>query len=320
MKRVLVSEPIHSAGIERLASEVEVVRLDGRRVEDVIGEVDGALVRTLRMPADLLARATRLRVIAKHGVGVDNIDVAAATARGITVAFTPGANEQSVVEHTLAMLLMLAKRMSQNGRAVVEGRFDEARGDFRSVELYGKTLGLVGVGRIGSRLAGTCRAAFAMRVLAFDPYVAPERAAELGVELADLDRVLAESDFVSVHTPLTPATRGLIGARELARLRPTAYLVNCARGGIVDEKALLDALRSGQLAGAGLDVFTSEPVDPTSPLLRLENVVVTPHVAGSTVDSLRVMALLAADEVLAVLRGDRARNVVNPQVNPEVYA
>jgi D-3-phosphoglycerate dehydrogenase len=314
MARVLVCGPIHQAGIDRLALDVEVIVRDVQPVDDVISQVDGILVRTLKMPADLIGRATVLKVIAKHGVGVDNIDIAAATARGIPVAFTPGANTQSVAEHTLTMMLMLAKRIKINELAAREGRFAEARGDFRSIELRGRTLGLVGVGNIGSRLAAICRNAFDMPVLAFDPYVTPSRAATLGVELASLDRVLAESDFVSVHTPLTPETRGLIDARALGLMKPEAFLLNCARGGIVDEAALLDALTSGKLAGAGLDVFADEPVDPDCPLLALPNVVSTPHVAGSTADSLRVMAVQAAEEILAVLRGERPRNIVNPQV------
>lgn len=314
-KRVLVTEQIHPSGLRRLAEEVEVVTPDGAGLEALVGNVHGLVVRIARIDAALLERAACLEVIGKHGIGVDNIDVAAATRRGIPIVFTPGTNDQAVAEHALMLMLMLAKRVQETSRALREGRFAAVRGEPTGVELRGRTLGLIGVGRIGGRLATMCRQAFDMRVLAYDPYVGPERAATLGVELVDeLPRLLEAADFVSVHTPLTPETRGLIGAPELARMKPTAYLVSCARGGIVDEAALLAALRAGQIAGAGLDVFEKEPPDPTHPLFHPDNVVATPHVAGGTADALEAVALLVAEEVLAVLRGERPRHLVNPAV------
>jgi phosphoglycerate dehydrogenase-like enzyme len=186
-----------------------------------------------------------------------------------------------------------------------EGRFDEARSTAYASDLRGKTLGLVGLGNIGSRLAAMCCHALSMRVVAFDPYVTADHAASLGVELAeDLSDVLRAADVLSIHTPLTPQTRGIVGKAALAKMKPTAILVNCARGGLVDEAALYDALRGGQLAGAGLDVWAEEPVPTDHPLLRLENVIATPHVAGASQEALEAMATTVADDVLRVLRGE----------------
>jgi D-3-phosphoglycerate dehydrogenase len=314
-KRVLVTESIHPAGLRRLAEEVEVVTPEGASLEALVGDVSALVVRIAKIGAGLLDKAPRLAVIGKHGIGVDNIDVQAATSRGIPIIFTPGTNDQAVAEHSLTMLLMLAKRVQETSRAVREGRFATIRGEPTGYDVRGKTLGLIGVGRIGSKLAAMCKLAFDMRVLAYDPYVTPERAAALGVEKVDsLAPLLAAADFISIHTPLTPETRRLIGARELAQMKPTASVISCARGGIVDEAALLEALRSGQVAGAGLDVFEKEPPDPASPLFSMDNVVTTPHVAGGTVEAMEAMSLLVAEEVLAVLRGEKPRHLVNPAV------
>ena len=313
-KQVIVTEQIHPVGIEILAREVEVVRPPDLRPETLAGLIPGAsgiVVRLAKVTADLLARAERLEVIGKHGVGIDNIDVGAASVRGIPIVTTPNANDEAVAEHALTLMLVLARQVRETERGLRAGRFFPTRDGATIVDLAGKTLGIVGVGRIGARLAGICSRAFAMRVLAFDPYVTPERAAELGVELRDLASLLAESDFVSVHTPLTSATRGLIGAAELAGMKRTAYLVNCARGGIVDEAALAEALEASWIAGAGLDVFVSEPPDLGHPLYQLPNLVVTPHVAGGSQDALELMARMIADDVLRVLRGESGLNVAN---------
>ncbi|MGH2461382.1 MAG: hydroxyacid dehydrogenase, partial [Chloroflexota bacterium] len=241
------------------------------------------VVRTARLTDARLSRAGRLKVIGKHGVGVDNVDLAAARARGIAVVFTPGVNSQAVAEHALTLMLMLARRIPTASRMLRDGQFDEARRTIVALDLQGKTLGLVGLGQVGRRLAAIVRQGLAMRVLAFDPYVTPAQAAELGVELvSELEPLLRAADVVSIHAPLTPETRGIIGRGALAELKPTAFLINCARGGLVDEDALLEALQAGRLAGAGLDVFVEEPTPAAHPLFGLENVVVTPHVAGSS--------------------------------------
>ncbi|MBI2939768.1 MAG: hydroxyacid dehydrogenase [Chloroflexi bacterium] len=311
---ILITEPIHAVGVALLARESEAIYLPdrpGETVDQHLPDVHGVVVRTARIDAVRLARAPKLRVVGKHGVGVDNIDVAAARAQSVEVIFTPGTNDNAVADHTVMLLLMLAHQIERAQALLRAGRFDDARRTMRGADLRGKTLALVGVGRIGSRVAAICRQSFGMRVLAFDPYVDERRARELGVELwPDLVGMLGEADFVSLHTPLTPETRGIVGERELAALHPTAILVNCARGGLVDEGALAEALRAGRLAGAGLDVFAQEPPPPDHPLLHLDNVIVSPHIAGQTEDAARAMATLVAEEVLRVLRGEPARHPV----------
>ncbi len=307
--RVLVTESIHPNGIERLAREAEPIYLPdrpGETIDQHLPEIDGIVVRTARLPEERLRRATRLKVVGKHGVGVDNVDLAAAKALGIRVVFTPGVNAQAVAEHALTLMLMLARRIRTASRLLQEGQFDLARRSIVALDLQSKTLGLVGLGQVGRRLAFICRHGLSMRVLAFDPYVPPERAADDGVELvATLASLLRDADVVSIHAPLTAETRGIIDRDALAQMKPTAFLINCARGGLVDEDALLEALRAGRLAGAGLDVFVEEPTPADHPLLRLENVVATPHVAGSSAEALRLMAETVAEDVLRVLRGEQ---------------
>lgn len=307
--RVLITESIHPVGIERLAAAADVIYLPdrpGETIDQHLPHVDGIIVRTARLDAPRLQRATRLRVIGKHGVGVDNIDLATARSQNLAIVFTPGANAQAVAEHALTLMLMLARKIQTGSRLLRQGQFELARRSVVPVDLQGKTLGLVGCGQVGQRLATIGRLGLSMSVLAFDPYLAPEQAADLGVELvADLPTLLERADVVSIHAPLTPETRGLIDRAALARMKPTAYLINCARGGLVDEAALLEALRSGQLAGAGLDVFVEEPTPTDHPLLQLENVVATPHLAGGSQDALRRMAETVATDVLRVLRGEQ---------------
>ena len=206
---------------------------------------------------------------------------------------------------------MLSRRIATYSRLLREGRFEAARAETLSTDLLGKTLGLVGLGNVGTRLAKMCRAALDMQVLAFDPYVTPTRAADLGVELvSDLTPLLEAADVISVHTPLTTETRGIIGAAALARMKPTAILINCARGGLVDEAALLEALKNNRLAGAGLDTWATEPTPTDHPLLQLENVVATPHIAGSSQEAFQLVAETVAEDVLGVLRGEQPRNPV----------
>lgn len=261
-----------------------------------------------------LQHAPRVKVIARPGVGMDNVEIPAATRHGVCVVNTPDAPSQSTAEHTVALLFALAKGLVKSDRNL-RAKGWETRADFFGAELKGKVLGLVGVGRIGGGVARTCRDGLGMRVVAFDPFLQPARAAELCVELrADLDVVLAEADFVSLHCALSPQTRGLLNRERLAKLKPTAFLINCARGPIIDEPALVEALRAGAFAGAGLDVFADEPLPPDHPLLKLENVIVTPHIASHTAECERAMHLGAMEQVLAVLRGVRPRSLANPEV------
>jgi D-3-phosphoglycerate dehydrogenase len=312
--RVLVREPIAAAGIELLRARFDV-DVDGEGdIAERIGDYDAIVVRSAtQLTADVLERATRLRVIGRAGVGVDNVDVEAATRRGIVVLNAPESTVVSAAEHALALLLALCRSVPQADASLRAGRWERSR--FAGVELADKTLAVLGFGRIGREVARRARA-LTMHVLAYDPYVAADRFRELGVERAEtLDDALAAADVVSLHLTLTEETRGLIGAAELARMRPGARLVNVARGGLVDEEALADALRSGQLSGAALDVFSEEPY--SGDLLTLDSVVVTPHLGASTREAQDRAGLVVAEQVAAALAGALVPNAVNvPGVDP----
>jgi D-3-phosphoglycerate dehydrogenase len=316
-KRVVVSEYIDPAGLDILRGGTEVLYLPlapGISLADAVADAHGLGVRLARVTQELIDAAPHLKVVAKHGVGYDNIDVAAATRRGIVVVTTPKANSVSVSEHIVALMLGLANRVCAADSDLKAGRYRK-REDYIGVELKGKTLGVVGIGRIGSETVLKCRLGFGMSVVAYDPYVPSERFEALGCERSgDLERVVREADFLALCVPLTAETRGMLGARELALMKPTSYLVNTSRGGIVDEEALYRALVAGGLAGAGMDVFVNEPPAADHPLLSLSNFVATPHVAGATVEAMRRMATDLADEILRVLHGERPLYPVNPEV------
>ncbi|MFH1086791.1 MAG: hydroxyacid dehydrogenase [Chloroflexota bacterium] len=272
-------------------------------------DVDAILARTGKITREVIAAAPRLRIVARHGVGYDNVDVAACTERGIAVTITGDANSEAVSEHAMALILASARQLTKADRALRAGMWD--REAIHGIELAGKTLGLVGIGRTGSRVARHA-AGFSMRVIAHDPYAPHATAQDLGVELVDLPTLLAQADYVSVHAPLTPETRHLIGAAQLRQMKPTAILVNTSRGGLVDEAALSEALSSGRIAAAALDVFETEPLPAGHPLTRLDNVILSPHVAGTTEEALVRMAVGAAEAVRCALRGERPPFVVNP--------
>ncbi|HHY46724.1 MAG TPA: hydroxyacid dehydrogenase [Firmicutes bacterium] len=316
-KRVLIVQPIHKSGVEILEPHFEVKVAPDPSVDTVIKEikgVHGVIVRTAPFTRAIIEAADSLMVIARHGVGVDNIDVAFATERGIPVANTPYANTISVAEHVIALMTALAKQLPKYDAATREGQF-EIRNTYSAVDLDGKTLGIIGLGRIGRELAAKCAAAFNMKVVAYDPYVGEDIMRQANVTNASsLDELLRQADFVSIHVPLVEETRGMIGARELALMKPTAFLINAARGGIVDENALAEALRNRQLAGAGIDVFAEEPPGPQNPLFNLDNVILTPHSGALTRECVVRMATGAAEAVRDVLLGGRARYVVNPEV------
>ena len=313
--RVLVADPLDGQGVERLRQEPDVEvevrpRLERQTLLSRIGEFDALVVRSeTRVDAELLGAARRLKVVGRAGVGVDNIDVEAATRCGVVVVNTPEANTLAVAEHTLGLMLALARHIPRAHHHVVAERRWE-RHQFMGVQLAGRTLGLVGLGRIGAEVARRARA-LGMTVLAYDPYVGADRAAALGVEAVSLSELLARSDFVSIHCPLTPKTRHLIGEAELARMKPGARLINCARGGIVDEAALAGALKAGHLAGAAVDVFEEEP-PRNSPLFEVgDRLVVTPHLGASTQEAQSGAAVQVAEDVLRVLRGEFPRHAVN---------
>jgi D-3-phosphoglycerate dehydrogenase len=319
--RVLVADAISSSGLAPLIDDDRfelLVRtgLAGPALAAALADVDAVIVRSAtRITRASMEQANGLRVIGRAGVGVDNIDVPAATERGIAVLNAPSGNTISAAELTLALLLSLVRRVPAADRSMRAGEWD--RKSFQGSELHGKTLGLVGAGRIGGEVARRAQA-FGMRVLAYDPFLSEERAASLKMELAALEDVLANADVVSVHVPLTDATSGLLDADRLAGMRPGAFLVNAARGGVVDEAALVQALRSGHLAGAALDVYAEEPLPADHPLRGVENLVLTPHLGAATAEAQENVALEIAEAVrAALLQNDLSRAVNAPALGGE---
>jgi D-3-phosphoglycerate dehydrogenase / 2-oxoglutarate reductase len=269
-----------------------------------------------RYDGAVMDRSPELRVIARTGIGYDNIAVADATARGIAVCIAPDAPTISTAEHTITLMLAVARRLKRSDREMHAGQVQDFFSVYSGVELYGRRLGLLGLGRIGSRVAGIAQA-LGMQVLGYDPYVGDEQVERLGVERAPtVEQVFEEADVVSLHLPLTPQTRHIVDARALAMMRPGAILINCARGGLVDERALLHALEQGRLHGAGLDVWEREPPAPDHPLLGRDDVVATPHIASATGAGKDRLWRSALAQALQVLRGERPPFLVNPEVWP----
>lgn len=312
--KVLVVQPIHEEGIKLLKSAgLEVIYASNPDPKVVAGEIkgiDGVIVRTAPFNKDVIENADKLKVISRHGVGVDNIDIEEASKRGIFVLNTPGVNDISVAEHTLAMILALAKRIKEMDRAVRDGRFN-IREEYSAIDLDGKVLGIIGFGKIGSLVAKKCRYAFNMEILVYDPYVKEERVNEVEGRLVDLKILLKESDFVSIHTPLTNETKHLIGEKELKLMKPTSFIINIARGPIWDEKALAKALSEGWIRGAGTDVFEEEPPREDNPLLKIDNILLTPHMAALTKECVIRMATGAAKNVIDILSGKIPSSIVN---------
>jgi D-3-phosphoglycerate dehydrogenase len=316
--RVLVAEAVAREGIELLAAAHEVDERIGCTREELaalLPDYDALIVRSqVQVDAELIAAGKRLIVIGRAGVGVDNVDLEAATRAGITVVNAPTGNTIAAAEHTLALLYGVARRTAAADASVRRGEWK--RSEFTGLELRGRTLGIVGLGKIGQAIADRARA-MEMVVLGVDPYVSTEQAANHGVELVDFDTMLARADIVTVHVPLTRATKGLIGRAAIARLKPGAIVLNVARGGIVDEAAVAEALVSGHLAGAGVDVFDAEP-PVGSPLLSAPNTLLTPHLGASTAEAQVLVAEEVAGQVLDVLDGRSARYAVNaPLLTPE---
>ena len=317
--RVLVAEKIAPAGIDLLRERFQVDVADGWSADELaqkIGAYDGILIRSAtKLTADLIGRGDKLKVIGRAGVGVDNVDVEAATQRGIIVANAPESNVITAAEHTVAMLLALARNVPQAHAALTAGRWERSK--WGGVEVYEKTLGLLGFGRIGQLVAARARG-FGMRVIAFDPFVSSSRFRELGVEQAESsDELYAQADFISLHLPKTPETENWLDAKAIARCRDGVRIINCARGQLVDDEALQSALDSGKVAGAALDVFRSEPVTD-HPLFGYPNVVVTPHLAASTTEAQDRAGVQTAEQVVAALTGGVVSTAVNiPAVSAE---
>ena len=312
--RVLLREEIAPAGVELLATRFDVDADSESDLASMIDRYDAIVIRSAtKLTAELIRAATRLKVIGRAGVGVDNIDVEAATRQGIVVANAPESNIVSAAEHTVGLLLALARNIPQAHAALVEGRWERAR--FGGVEVAEKTLGILGYGRIGQQVARRALG-LQMRVVAYDPFVSAERFREAGVESDSLEGVLARADFVTLHLPLNDETRHVIDAGMLARMKDGARMINAARGELVDEQALLEALESGKLAGAALDVFEREPY--SGPLLGAPHIVVTPHLAASTDEAQDRAGVIVAEQGVAALEGGLVTNAVNiPTVGAE---
>jgi D-3-phosphoglycerate dehydrogenase len=320
--RVLLTDPLGPEGLARLREQAEL-EIEARpglppgELCEAMRGVHALIIRSgTKVTKDVIAAADSLRVIGRAGIGVDNVDVDAATKKGIVVMNTPGGSNVTTAEHAITMLLALARNVPQLAAGVRAGRWERER--WVGAEVCNKTLGIVGLGNIGTIVAERALG-LRMKVIAYDPFVTPEAAARLRVELVSLDELYTRADFISLHTPLTPETRGLIGRETFARMKRGVRLVNCARGGIVDETALAEAIRSGQVAGAALDVLEKEPPPPGHPLLQLEQVICTPHVGASTGEAQVNVAVAIAQQVADFLCRGIIQNAVNvPSLSPEV--
>lgn len=319
--KVLVAETIAEDGLDVLRQRTEVdfrPNIKEDELIEIIPAYDALIVRSSTKVTDKVIEAGKsLKIVARAGVGVDNIDVPAATRKGVVVVNAPGGSTIAAAEHTIAMMLALARHIPQADASLRAGKWQ--RQEFMGTEVRHKTLGVIGLGKIGIEVARRAQG-LEMKALAFDPFASEELARHLGVELASLEDLVRRSDFITVHTPLTEATRGLIGVRELALMKPRAHVINCARGGIIDEAALLAALESGQIAGAALDVFTQEPPGQ-NPLLSCNRAILTPHLGAMTHEAQVSVAVDIAQEVITVLEGGQPRYAVNlPLILPETLA
>jgi D-3-phosphoglycerate dehydrogenase len=299
--------------------EVEVrSSLSPQELLDIIGDFHGLIIRSASKVTEAVLEAGKnLKVVGRAGIGVDNVDVPAASARGVVVMNTPGGNTITTAEHAISLLLALARSIPQATASMKQGKWEKDR--FMGVELYQKTLGIIGLGRIGSEVARRAKGMM-MEVLAYDPFISANVAQEMGIQLADLDRLFAESDFITIHAPLTEDTRSLINEASLSLMKNGVRIINCARGGIVDEQALYQALKGGKVGGAALDVFEKEPLKE-SPLLELDNFICTPHLGASTAEAQENVAIAIARQIVDYLKRGVIRNAVNaPSLEPEVLS
>ncbi len=312
--KVLIADHLSEDGIKILKSEpglkVDVkTGLSSKELADIIGPYEGLVVRSAtKVTAEVIAKADHLKVIGRAGVGLDNVDADAATKRGIIVMNVPAGNTISTAEHTMSMLMALARRIPQAQAHVRAGLWERSK--FVGTELFGKTLGIIGMGKIGTEVAKRAHS-FEMRIIAYDPFLSRERAQQMDVEMTDLKSLYAEADFITVHTPLTAETRHLIGTNEIAMMKKGVRLINCARGGIIDETALVQAITDGKVAGAAIDVFEQEPPPKDHPLLKLDQVVCVPHLGASTQEAQLNVAIDVAKQVADALLGRGIRNAVN---------
>ncbi|MFA4992506.1 MAG: phosphoglycerate dehydrogenase [Candidatus Omnitrophota bacterium] len=322
MIKVLVSDALSEEGLKVFKESKELsvdVKTDLKpdALKEVIKDYDGLVVRSAtKVTKDVIQAAKKLKVIGRAGVGLDNVDLEAATQKGIIVMNTPAGNTISTAEHTFSMILSLSRNIPQANASTKKGEWKRSK--FMGVEVYGKTLGIVGFGRIGSEVAKRALS-FGMKILAYDPFLSAEVAESIGVEIAELKKVLQESDYITVHTPLTDETRHMISDKEFALMRKGVRIINCARGGIIDEVALVKALKEQKVAGAAMDVFESEPLSAENELLKLDNVIITPHLGASTEEAQVNVAIEVAEIVRDALLGRGIRNAANyPCLEAEV--
>jgi D-3-phosphoglycerate dehydrogenase len=318
--KVLVAESMAAAGVAQLKAQAgwDVVVSNPKEYAAHLADCEVLFVRSaVKVTKDVLAQAPKLKVIGRAGVGVDNVDLPAATAAGVLVMNTPGGNAVSVAEHTLALMLAMARSIPQASVSTKAGKWEKKK--LMGRELRGKTLGVLGLGSIGREVVLRARA-FEMRVLAADPYVSSQTAADLGVELVSADELLAASDYITLHTALTPETRGLLNREAFAKMKPGVRVVNCARGELIDAEALKEAIESGKVAGAALDVFSPEPPAPDLPLLGLEQLIATPHIGGSTEEAQEIVGVRIVAQVIEYLNNGVVINAVNmPAMSPEQF-
>jgi len=322
MYRVLLSDKLSQQGVDilRAATEIQVDEAAGLTPTELAAKIPpyhGLIVRSgSRVTAEVIAAAPNLRVVGRAGIGVDNIDVEAATKKGVVVMNTPAGNNVTTAEHAISLMLALARSIPQATASMKNGKWEKGR--FTGSEVFNKTLGVIGIGNIGSLVAERALG-LKMRVVAFDPFISQEAAQRLGVELVSLDALYARSDFITVHTPLTAETRGLVGTKAFAQMKKGVRVINCARGGIVDEDALVAAIGDGTVAGAALDVFTQEPPPPDHPLLKLDQVICTPHLGAATDEAQVNVAIAIAQQVVNYLTRGVIQDAVNvPSISPEL--
>lgn len=317
-KKVIIDvAAIHKDGLNvfKPAEDIETVMYyKDRPLSDIVQDARGILAGLSTVDALVIESAPDLKIIAKHGVGYDNIDVEAATRRNIPVAVTPYANNMSVAEFTVGLMLALSKKIYPANQTLKAGAYRGMK-DFTGIDLWGRTVGVIGVGRIGSEVSRICRLAFNMTVLAYDPYVTEAYLTNIGARpVGDIEDLLKQSDYVTVHCLLTPETKDIIDENELSMMKNSAYLFNTARGGIINEHALIKALDDGQIQGAAVDATVVEPPGSDHPLVMHDKILVTPHIAANSDEAMSRMAAMAAQEIVRVLSGEKPLNIVNPQI------
>lgn len=320
--KVLVSDPLHEEGLKILEKEKQLQvdvkpKLPPEELKKTIKGYDAIIVRSAtKLTKDIIEAGARLRLIGRAGVGLDNVDVATASKKGIMVVNAPAGNTISTAEHTFSMIMALSRNIAQADVSMKSGKWEKKK--FMGVELYGKTLGIVGLGRIGAEVAKRALS-FEMKVIAYDPFLSEEQAKKIGVEIVDFDKLIKKADYITVHTPLTGETRHILGEKEFKKVKKGVKVINCARGGIVDEAALIKAISSGAVSGAAFDVFEKEPLDPNSPLLKFDNVVLTPHLGASTEEAQVNVSIDIANTVRDALLNRGIRNAINiPSLEPEL--